>query len=152
MKINTLKVTMASEIQAVYNKKQEIETTRICSSKEVSDFAKKIFPVDVNYREAMICLFLNRANKIIGYTSMSIGGTSGTVCDPKMVFQHALLSNASGIVLVHNHPSGNLRPSEQDIELTKKIKNGGEFLEIILIDHLIITEESYYSFADEGTL
>jgi len=143
---------MASEIQAVYNKKQEIETTRICSSKEVSDFAKKIFPVDVNYREAMICLFLNRANKIIGYTSMSIGGTSGTVCDPKMVFQHALLSNASGIVLVHNHPSGNLRPSEQDIELTKKIKNGGEFLEIILIDHLIITEESYYSFADEGTL
>ena len=152
MKKNTLKITMASEVQAVYSKKDKIETTNICSSREVSEFAKRIFPVDTTYREAMICLFLNRANKIIGYATMSIGGTSGTMCDPKMIFQHALLSNASSIILVHNHPSGQLKPSNEDLKLTKKIKDGGNFLDIKLLDHLIITEESYYSFADEGTL
>jgi len=97
-------------------------------------------------------LLLNRANHIIGTRQISKGGISGTVVDPKVVFYKALQAKASGIILCHNHPSGNLRPSESDLQLTKKLREGGRILEISVLDHLIISNNSYYSFADEGTL
>ena len=95
-------------------------------------------------------LLLNRANKVLGYVLLSLGGTAGTVVDPKVIFQAALKTNAHGIILCHNHPSGNLTPSSQDISLTKQLRDAGKFLEIALLDHLILTTEGYYSFADEG--
>lgn len=95
-------------------------------------------------------MILNRAQKVLGICEISQGGSSGTVADPKIIFALALKANASGIIVSHNHPSGNLRPSQADIDLTKKLKEGGKFLELQLLDHVIVTSEGYYSFADEG--
>ena len=98
----------------------------------------------------MLCV--NRAQKVLGWFKISQGGVSGTVVDPKIIMQVALNANASGIILSHNHPSGNLQPSDSDVRLTKKIESGCEFMEISLLDHVILTSEGYYSFADEGQI
>lgn len=97
-------------------------------------------------------MLTNRANKVLGIFEVSTGGIAGTVADPKLIFVAALKSGATGVLLCHNHPSGNLTPSQADIELTKKIKEGGKLLEIQLLDHIILTSESYYSFTDEGLI
>lgn len=97
-------------------------------------------------------LFTNRANSLLGILELSTGGMSATIADSKLIFVAALKSGASGIILAHNHPSGNLKPSQADIDLTKRIKEGAKLLEIQLLDHIILTNESYYSFADEGLL
>lgn len=94
-------------------------------------------------------LLLNRANRLIGRERVSIGGVAGTVVDAKLVFQKAIYQLASSIILVHNHPSGNLRPSQADIDLTKKLKSAGKVLDIEVLDHLIISEAGYTSLADE---
>jgi DNA repair protein RadC len=97
-------------------------------------------------------LFTNRANKVLGIFEVSTGGSAGTVADPKLIFVAALKAGATGMILSHNHPSGNLSPSQADIDLTRKLKEGSKLLEIQLLDHIILTCESYYSFADEGLL
>ncbi len=97
-------------------------------------------------------ILLNRANAIIKVHNISQGGLSGTVADPKTIFKEALDKLASSIILVHNHPSGNLRPSEADIRLTKKLKEAGQTLDLPVLDHLIFTDQAYFSFADEGIL
>jgi len=106
---------------------------------------------DSNY-EAFYILLLNRANKVIREIMISEGGFSGTVADPKKIFKIALEYNASGLILCHNHPSGNIQPSDADIKLTKKLRSAGEMLDLSVVDHIILGEENYYSFADEGTL
>ena len=103
-------------------------------------------------REEFWILLLNRANHIIGREQISAGGTAGTVVDAKMVFLRALEGRAASIVLCHNHPSGTLQPSQADIDLTKKLRHAGQTLDTQVIDHLIISERGYYSFADEGML
>jgi len=96
---------------------------------------------------------LNRANKVIGCNVVSIGGLSQILVDVKKIFQVALVANASSIILSHNHPSGNTQPSEEDIRLTEKIKQGAKLLDLNIIDHIILcAENKYYSFADEGKL
>ncbi|MCJ8210312.1 DNA repair protein RadC [Mucilaginibacter sp. RS28] len=107
--------------------------------------------VDINHEEFWI-LLLSRSNKVIARELISKGGLSGTVADPKIIFGLALQHQASGIVLCHNHPSGNLKPSQQDIDLTKKLYQAGKILDIKIIDHLILTDDAYLSFADEGLL
>lgn len=102
--------------------------------------------------EHFYVLLLNRSNHLIKKQLISSGGTNGTVADPKIIFKYALDSLACSIVLVHNHPSGNLRPSEQDRVLTEKLKHVGENLEVQVIDHVIFTDVAYFSFADEGIL
>ncbi|RYE02144.1 MAG: DNA repair protein [Sphingobacteriales bacterium] len=97
-------------------------------------------------------LFLNRANKVLCIFNVSSGGITGTVADPRLIFTAALKVHAVGLILAHNHPSGNLQPSRADEELTRKIKGAGEFLDIKVLDHLILSSEGYYSFADEGLL
>jgi DNA repair protein RadC len=97
-------------------------------------------------------LFLNRANKLLGHTCASHGSTSNTLVDPKVIFEQALLQKARKIMLGHNHPSGNPRPSKADLIVTQKIKAAGELLEIELLDHIIISGEGYYSFSESGTL
>ena len=94
-------------------------------------------------------MLLNRANKILGIFTVSTGGVAGTVADPKVTFATALKGNASSIILAYNHPSGNLKPSEADRQLTNKLSQAGKLLDISVLDHLIITAEEYFSFADE---
>ena len=106
---------------------------------------------DIHHEEFWI-LLLNRANRVIKKNQISQGGVAGTVADPKIIFKIALAELASGIILAHNHPSGNLTASQADIELTKKLKDAGKLLEIQVLDHLIVAGQKYFSFADEGIL
>ncbi len=106
---------------------------------------------DLQHEEFWI-LLLNRANMLIDKRMISRGGVSGTVVDPKLIFHEALQLKASGIIMGHNHPSSNPQPSENDLKLTKKIKEAGQFLEISVLDHIIVAGNGYYSFADEGML
>lgn len=106
---------------------------------------------DSIYEEFWV-MFLNRANARLSIHSISEGGQSGTVVDPKKIFKLALEQNAASIVLCHNHPSGSLKPSDADIKLTKKLKEAGQMLDMPVLDHLIIGDEKYFSFADEGIL
>lgn len=107
--------------------------------------------IDLNHEEFWIIL-IGRSQKVLSKELVSKGGLSATVADPKIIFYMALQQQASGIILVHNHPSGNLKPSHQDIDLTKKISAAGRMLEINVLDHLIITDNGYYSFGDEGII
>ena len=97
-------------------------------------------------------VLLNRANYIVQKIQISTGGISGTVADPKVIFKYGLDNHASSIILVHNHPSGNLKPSEADIKLTTKLKGAGKLLEMPVIDHLIFTDQGFFSFADQNYL
>lgn len=97
-------------------------------------------------------LLLSRSNRVLGQYELSTGGTSGTVADLRLIFAVALKANASGIIIAHNHPSGTLAASQADQDITKKVKEAGRILEIPLLDHLIVTTEGYYSFADQGML
>lgn len=106
----------------------------------------------IEFIEQFKVMILNRANKVLGIFEVSSGSSTGTVADPKLIFAAAIKANACGIILAHNHPSGNLNPSQSDIELTKRMKEGGKFLEIQVLDHVIVTTEGYHSFADEGLL
>lgn len=104
------------------------------------------------HREEFWMVSLNRRSKIIEKMMVSQGGLSSTIADPRVIFSRALAQKASSIIVAHNHPSGSLEPSQADIDLTKKLKGAGELLDIQLIDHLIISENNYYSFADSGLL
>jgi DNA repair protein RadC len=106
---------------------------------------------DLPYEEFWIIL-LNKANRVIRKCSISEGGVSGTVVDPKKIFKIALDNHASSIILGHNHPSGNIQPSDADHKITKKIKEAGIMLDVAILDHLIIGDDRFYSFADEGVL
>lgn len=119
-----------------------------------SDAFQAIAPIlmDLPHEEFWI-LILNRSNIVIGREKISSGGVAGTVVDAKNVFLKAIQKErATGIILCHNHPSGNLQPSQADISLTKKLKNGGQLVDITVHDHLIVSEKGYYSFADEGIM
>ncbi len=102
--------------------------------------------------ESFKILLLNRGNRVIKTVNISNGGIAGTVVDPKVIFKSAIDHEASSIILSHNHPSGNLKPSSEDIRITKKLKASGEILSIGVLDHLIISERGYFSFADESML
>lgn len=106
----------------------------------------------IEFVEQFKVLLLNRANKVLGISTISTGNVSGTVADPKLIFVAALKANACGIILAHNHPSGNTKPSKADELLTTKIKSGASFLDINVMDHIVVTTEGYYSFADEGIM
>ena len=106
----------------------------------------------IEFVEQFKVVLLNRAQRVLGIYELSTGGVTGTVADPKLVFIAALKANACNIILTHNHPSGNLKPSRADEELTKKIATAGMYLDIKVSDHIIVTNEGYYSFADEGLL
>jgi len=106
----------------------------------------------IEFVEDFKVMLLSRANRVLGIVNISSGGTAGTVVDVKLVYAAAIKSNSSSVILAHNHPSGNLMPSEQDKRLTQRIKQAGNILDIPVLDHVIMTTEGYYSFADEGEL
>ena len=148
--LNTLKI---SEIEVSYSPRvTPSERISIFSSSEAEQLFRRIWGQPIELKECFYALFLNRANKVLGYLLVSIGGVSGTVADPKVIFQTALKANASSVILAHNHPSGNGKPSEADLQLTQKLKDAGHLLEITVLDHLIILPEGYTSFADDGLI
>lgn len=141
------------EIKVTYTSKVKIsDRIKISSSACVAQMFRNIWSDHLEFREECNILLLNRANHVMGWFNVSIGGVASTVVDPKVIFSVALKCNASGIILSHNHPSGNLNPSDADLNLTKKLNSGGKLLEINILDHLILTTDRYYSFADEGML
>lgn len=126
------------------------ERKKIQSSKDVFEYFQSSLG-EAAYEEFWL-LLLNRSNAIIREVNISEGGVSGTVADPKKIFKLALENRASSIILCHNHPSGNISPSDADLRLTTKLKKAGDLLELPILDHVILGEEKYYSFADEGKL
>ncbi|MCX2573645.1 JAB domain-containing protein [Pedobacter sandarakinus] len=143
-----------AEVQVSYKPDYNInERPRISSSEETYNLIKQQWDMGrINFLEEFKVVLLNRSNRVLGVVDISMGGVSGTYVDPKIVFAIALKGNASSLILSHNHPSGSLRPSESDIKLTKKLVECGKLLDIVVLDHMIISEQSYYSFADEGMM
>lgn len=125
---------------------------KITQATNIIDYCNIYIPIAYDSKESFYIILLDRANNVKSYHLISTGGVSGTVVDPKLVFQKALEDRASGMVLIHNHPSGNTRPSENDLKLTKKIVEASKLLEIVVLDHIILAGSDYYSFANEGTL
>ena len=143
-----------AEVQLTYkNKVKPSQMYVIHSSSDIYAICKTLFDDGIiEHREQFILILMNKANKVLGYVLISSGRLSGTVADPCVIFQACLKANANQFICAHNHPSGNLRPSETDIQLTRKLRDGGKLLDIAMLDHLIITNESFYSFADEGLM
>ena len=148
--VKAISIIAALELGRRRREEEALKKEIISSS---SDIVELIQPQlsDLIHEEFWLIL-LNRANHIITKTCISKGGISGTVVDPRLVFKAAIEHNASGIILCHNHPSGNSKPSNEDIQLTKKLREAGKNLDINVLDHIIIAGTSFYSFADEGII
>ena len=141
-----------AEIKVSYSNTNP-DRVQVTNSQKMFEEIMKHWDLDIlEYQEQMKVILLNRANIVLGIYEMSKGGISGTVVDIRIILGVALKCNASAIILVHNHPSGKLVPSEPDKAITKRLKEACNLLEVYLLDHLIISKFGYYSFADEGTL
>jgi DNA repair protein RadC len=144
-----------SEVRLVYRTKiKASERLQVKCSKDAFDIFIGSWELDsIEHFEEFKLMLLTRSNKVLGIASISKGGINGTVTDVRIILQYAIKANASGIIICHNHPSGNLQPSESDLTITRKIKESGNLMDIQLLDHLlIIPEEKYCSMADEGLL
>lgn len=145
----------AAEVQLTYKNSVKASTRyKISSSQDTCQLMLKHFPADtIEYRESFKVVLLNQACRVLGIASISEGGISSTCVDVRLILQAALLANATQIILVHNHPSGNIKPSSLDDILTERVRKAAELMEIHVIDHVIITpEEGHYSYYDEGKL
>ncbi len=145
---------IVAEVQLIYKSKvKACDRPKITTSADAFRVLQEHWNYEViDFLEEFKIMLLNRANRVLGLVDISIGGISGTVCDPKVIFAAALKGAASGIILIHNHPSGNLQPSNADLELTRKLKEGGKLLDIGVLDHIILSSDGFYSFADEGMM
>nr|NQU90110.1 JAB domain-containing protein [Bacteroidota bacterium] len=142
-----------SEVAITYhNKVKASQRPKITCSGDSYQIFSAIWDDNMDHIESFYAMFLNRANALLGVARVAVGGTTGTIADPKVIYQLALKVNAQSIIVSHNHPSGNLKPSDMDEKLTRKLKSAGTFLDICFLDHLILTSEAYYSFADEGNM
>ena len=151
--LGKLKITRPPKIRIVYSKKiKNKDRPKITKSQDAVDVFREIWSSQIEVREEFIVLLVDRANRVLGYQLLSKGGITGTVTDIKLIYSVVLESLASGIIIAHNHPSGNLQPSNADLQLTKKIQEAGKYIDVALLDHIILTKESYYSFADEGRM
>lgn len=143
-----------AEITLRYRPKlKAAERPRVTTSSDAYELFMQRWDRDIiSLQEQFKVMYLDRANRVLGIRLISTGGIAGTVVEPKLIFATALKAAASGVILAHNHPSGNLSPSENDKAITQKLLAGGKLLELQVLDHLIITPERYFSFADEGLL
>jgi DNA repair protein RadC len=145
----------ATRIRAAFNlqqrKAEEMikDKKKVGSSKDVFNMMDHLSDLDV---EHFYSIYLDRANKVQVVHKISEGGVTGTIVDPRLIFKRAMEVKCSGIVLCHNHPSGNPQPSDADVSLTKKIKEGARLLDVQVLDHIIIAGNGYFSFADEGRM
>lgn len=143
-------IVAAMELSRRRNEEQKEINHPVSTSADAYQVIKP-FLLDLPYEEFWV-MHLNRANKVIGKTQIGRGGVSGTVADVRLIFKSAIEHLASGIIIAHNHPSGALKPSEADMSLTKRVKEAGKMVDIILLDHLIIGEREFFSFTDEGLI
>jgi DNA repair protein RadC len=145
-------ITIAAALELGRRRQAATPTDKftVTASKEIAGWLQAKFR-DFR-REIFAVVFLNRANKINHFEIVSEGGITGTIADPRIILKKALEEDAVGLILCHNHPSGSLKPSKADEELTGKIKEAAGFLDIRILDHIIVSEDGYYSFADEGRL
>lgn len=143
-----------AEVELVYRTKvKPSQRPQIKCSEDISKILRQIWNTDkIEMVEEFKVLFLNTRNKVLGVFDASSGGITGTVADPRIILAAAIKANAVNIILAHNHPSGCTRPSRQDEQLTLKIKEAAKYLDMNVMDHVIMTSEEYYSFADEGLM
>ena len=146
--------TRVAEVELVYKTKVKAsERPKVNSSKDIYNILNQVWDENkIDMLEEFKVIFLNRANRVTGVYDASSGGITGTVADPRLILAAAIKSLSVSIVLSHNHPSGNLKPSRADEELTLKIKEAASYHDIKVLDHIIISSEGYYSFADEGLI
>lgn len=154
MKMQFPEWTRVAEVELVYKTRVKAsERPLIKSSADTYKLLREIWDDNkIEMQEEFKVLFLNRGNRVIGVYDASTGGICGTVADPRLILAAALKSLSVSLILAHNHPSGNLKPSRADEELTSKINEAANFHDIKVLDHIILTSEQYYSFADEGLL
>lgn len=136
----------------VKESESEFKKVKITSSKDAYQVIKQFYHEDVEIYESFFILLLNRANETIGYAKISQGGVTGTVVDVKIIAKYCIDTLANSVILAHNHPSGNLLPSDADNKITCKVKKALEYIETVVLDHLILTKNDYYSFADNGII
>lgn len=126
--------------------------TKITSSEDFATFIRPFYGDQIETRELFFAVFLNQANHVVGVYPLSCGGITGTVADIRLILAMALQTLSNQIMITHNHPSGNLNPSGADRDLTEKLKKAGAYMEIRVLDHIIMTRHAYYSFGDEGMM
>ena len=144
-----------SEVKLIYRTKVKAsQRPQVKTSKDAFELFMEHWDLDsIEHVEEFKLMLLTRSNKVLGIASISKGGITGTVTDVRIILRYALKSNASGIIICHNHPSGNLQPSESDLAITRKVKDSAFLMDIQLLDHLIIIPEGrYYSMADDGKI
>ena len=141
-------IAAALELGRRRHSSQGIERVCVRNSSDIANYLKTLLK-DYNY-EVFAVIFLNQANKIKHFEIISRGGITGTVADPRIILKKAMEQEATSLVLSHNHPSGNLKPSRADEELTQKIKQAASYFDIKVLDHIIVSDEGYFSFSDEG--
>ena len=140
------------EVKLSYKPKNISKYNVTCSEDAYKYMLSTYKKETICYKEYFKVLFLNQANQVLGYTLISEGGLTETTADVRLIFQAALLTNSVALILAHNHPSGNLKPSPEDIRLTKQVREASNFMRIKILDHIILSDTEYYSFADEGML
>ena len=130
----------------------DFQRVKINGSQDSADYIRQFYEGDIEIFESFFILLLNRQNKTIGYAKISQGGVTGTVVDAKIVIKYIVDTLASAVILCHNHPSGNLKPSTDDINLTEKLVKAVKLVDSQVLDHIILTSDNFYSFADNGLI
>jgi DNA repair protein RadC len=144
-------ITIAAALElGIRRDTADYKKEKVLSSKDIANFLKAQY--QYHTKEVFVVMYLNQANKILHHEIVSEGGITGTVADPRIILQRALEHNATALILSHNHPSGSLKPSRADETLTEKIKTAASYFDIKVMDHIIVSEEGYFSFADEGLI
>lgn len=143
---------MKTKLFELKKNQTDFPNVKINDAETAAEFIKNFYGDDIEIFESFFILLLNRANKTIGYAKISQGGIAGTYVDSKIIAKYAIESLASGIILAHNHPSGNTKPSEADLKMTARIQEVMKLIDVALCDHIILTADSFYSFAKNGDL
>jgi DNA repair protein RadC len=146
------KYTSLKKITCVSEPNNSFDQVKVTNSKIAADFARQFYSDDIELYESMFIIMMSNSHQTIAWAKISQGGVSETMCDPKIVAKYAIDTLCSAVILVHNHPSGNLTPSQEDRDITAMVKSGLAMFDIKLFDHIILTSAHHYSFADEGVL
>ena len=148
--MKTLKTNL--DLLSLKKTKTDLPRVQITNAEDAANYIRNFYFDDIEIYESFFLLLLNRNKNTIGYAKISQGGVAGTVVDIKFIAKYIADTCASGIIIAHNHPSGNKKPSMDDLKVTQKVKNIMQFFDCVLFDHIILTEKSYFSFANDGTL
>lgn len=153
LRIEAKEIINCAEVTVSYRNKQKVsERTKISSSTDAYFYLKPLFGMELELREKFFCLLMNQAAHVIAVFKVGEGGITATVADIRIILSVALATYSTSIIVAHNHPSGNTTPSNTDKELTNKLKAAANMMDIRVLDHLILTEETYFSFGDEGLM